>query len=105
MKFSIIIPIYNADKYLSQCLNSLLKQTEKDFEAILIDDGSSDKSPSICDEFAKKDAHFKVIHQKNKGVSEARNIGLKTAQGEWICFVDADDKVEPLWLENFAKNS
>lgn len=104
MKFSIIIPIYNADKYLSQCLNSLLKQTEKDFEAILIDDGSSDKSPSICDEFAKKDAHFKVIHQKNKGVSEARNIGLKTAQGEWICFVDADDKVEPLWLENFAKN-
>lgn len=104
MKFSIIIPIYNAAQYLPQCLSSLIKQTETDFEAILIDDGSSDESPLICDKFTKKDTRFKVIHQKNSGVSAARNTGLKAAQGEWLCFVDADDEVETQWLENFETN-
>lgn len=101
MKYSIILPIYNADKYLQKCLNSLLEQTINDFEVILIDDGSTDKSPSICDEFARKDKRFKVIHKKNGGVSAARNTGLEISQGEWVCFVDADDEVKPEWLENF----
>lgn len=104
MKFSIIVPIYNAAKYLPQCLKSLIKQTETNFEVILVDDGSSDESPYICDKFAKIDTRFKVIHQQNGGVSAARNSGLKVAQGEWLCFVDADDEVEAQWLENFAKN-
>ena len=104
MRFSIIVPIYNAAPYLPQCLNSLTKQTETDFEAILIDDGSSDNSHSICDEFAKIDTRFKVIHQTNSGVSIARNTGLNVAQGEWLCFMDADDEVKPEWLEDFSKN-
>lgn len=104
MKYSIIVPIYNTGKYLHNCLNSIIKQTVNDFEVILIDDGSTDESYSICDEFARKDKRFKVIHKKNEGVSAARNIGLEISQGEWICFVDSDDEVEPEWLENFEHN-
>ena len=92
---SIIVPVYNVEKYLERCLNSILKQSFTNWECILIDDGSKDKSSSICDFFADKDRRFKVIHQKNQGVSQARNTGIDLATGEWIAFVDSDD-----WIEN-----
>lgn len=103
-KFSIIIPIFNAGKYLRKCLDSIIKQTINDYEVILIDDGSTDDSSIICDEYSKKDLRFKVLHKKNNGVSSARNEGIKISQGEWLCFVDADDEVKPEWLENYLNN-
>ena len=92
-KISIIIPVYNAEKYLRQCLDSILNQSFRDFEVLLIDDGSKDGSGEICDEYAEKDKRIRVWHQENQGVSGARNVGLKNAQGEWIYFPDADDIV------------
>ncbi len=91
---SIIVPIYNVEKYLEKCLDSLLSQTYKNLEILLIDDGSPDNSPRICDEYAKKDSRIRVVHQKNSGASKARENGLKMARGEYISFVDPDD-----WLE------
>lgn len=91
---SIIIPIYNAEKHLEQCLESVCSQTHTDFECILIDDGSTDKSARMCDEWVKKDERFRVIHKKNEGVSAARNDGIEKVRGEHILFVDSDD-----WLE------
>ncbi len=91
IKVSIIIPIYNTEEYLSECLNSIINQTLKDIEIILVNDGSSDDSGKICDEYALKDKRIKVIHQKNLGVSYARNRGIEKAQGEYIYFVDSDD--------------
>ena len=88
---SIIVPIYNVEKYLSKCIDSILAQTYNDIEVILVDDGSPDNCPKICDEYAQKDNRVIVIHQKNAGVSAARNSGLKVAQGEYIGFVDPDD--------------
>ena len=88
---SIIVPIYNVEKYLSKCIDSILAQTYNDIEVILVDDGSPDNCPMICDEYAQKDNRVIVIHQKNAGVSAARNAGLKVAQGEYIGFVDPDD--------------
>ena len=90
-KISFIIPVYNVEKYLGQCLGSILAQTHSDWECILVDDGSNDKSGVICDEFAAKDSRFKVIHKRNEGVSSARNAGISKAQTKWITFVDADD--------------
>lgn len=90
-KVSVIIPIYNVEKYLSECVESVINQTLKEIEIILIDDGSTDTSPSICDKYQKKDSRIKVIHKSNGGLSNARNTGLKLAQGEYISFVDADD--------------
>ena len=90
-ELSVIIPIYNVESYLRVCLDSVLGQTISDFELILIDDGSSDKSGQICDEYAVKDDRVHVIHQENGGVSNARNAGLAYASGEYISFVDADD--------------
>ncbi len=90
-KISIIVPVYNIEKYLEKSVDSLINQTYKNLEIILIDDGSSDNSPQICDDFAKKDSRIKVIHQKNKGVSAARNAGLDVAQGDYIGFCDGDD--------------
>ena len=90
---SVIVPIYNVEKYLPQCVESLMNQTLKDIEIILVDDGSPDCCPVICDEYAEKDKRIKVIHQKNAGVSAARNEGLKNAQGAFIGFVDPDDWV------------
>ena len=90
---SIIVPIYNVEKYLSKCIDSILAQTYNDIEVILVDDGSPDNCPMICDEYAQKDNRVIVIHQKNAGVSAARNAGLKVAQGEYIGFVDADDYI------------
>ena len=101
---SIIIPVYNSEKYLIECLDSVLLQTYKNFEALLINDGSTDNSGEICDNFAVKDSRFKVFHKKNGGVSSARNFGIKEAKGEWICFVDSDDFVSDLFLANIFNN-
>lgn len=99
-KISVIVPVYNVEKYLPRCIDSILAQTFTDFELLLIDDGSSDYSGKICDEYAKNDERIRVFHQENGGVSSARNIGLDNAKGEWISFVDSDD-----WLENECYSS
>ena len=93
-KITIIVPVYKVEVYLSKCVNSILEQTYKNIEVILVDDGSPDNCPAICDEYAQKDSRIKVIHQKNSGVSAARNAGLKMAQGEYIGFVDPDDWID-----------
>lgn len=90
-KISIIIPVYNVEKYLKRCLDSVINQTYKDLEIILIDDGSTDLSSEICDNYAKADNRIKVFHSENKGVSAARNKGLELASGQWIGFIDPDD--------------
>lgn len=92
---SIIVPIYNSEKYLKKCVNSIINQTYKDLEIILVDDGSSDTCPKICDEFAELDNRIVVLHKKNEGVSAARNSGLDIAKGEYIGFVDSDDYIAP----------
>lgn len=94
MQLSIIIPVYNAAATLDRCIESILARRMQDFEILLIDDGSSDESPELCDALALKDSRIKVIHQENAGVSAARNKGLDQAKGDWICFIDADDSVE-----------
>ena len=93
-KISIIVPVYNVEKYLRRCLDSIAAQTFTDWECICIDDGSPDNSGKILDEYAEKDSRFAVIHQANGGVSAARNAGLDATRGEWIAFVDSDDWVE-----------
>lgn len=98
--FSIIIPVYNVAPYLHECLDSVLAQTLGDWEAICVDDGSTDGSGTILDEYAAKDKRFKVIHQKNAGVSAARNVALNLAKGEWLSFIDADDLLPADSLEN-----
>ena len=90
---SIIVPIYNVDSYLRKCFDSIISQTYSDFELILVDDGSTDDSPKICDEYARKDDRIIVIHKKNGGVSSARNAGLNVAKGEYIGFIDPDDYI------------
>lgn len=96
---SIIVPVYNVEKYLPACIDSILAQTFRDFELILVDDGSPDSCPALCDAAAEKDGRIRVIHQTNGGVSSARNFGLERAEGEYIGFVDADDSVAPVYLE------
>lgn len=91
MQYSIIIPVYKVEKYLRQCVDSVLTQTLDDYEIILVDDGSPDGSPVICDEYAAKDGRVKVIHKKNGGLSSARNAGLDVAEGEYVIFLDSDD--------------
>lgn len=98
MKVSIVIPVCNVEKYLKTCLDSVLAQQFRDFEAILVDDGSTDSSPLICDEYAKKDRRFRVIHQQNGGLSHARNTGTKAALGDYIFFLDSDDCIHPILL-------
>ena len=98
-KISVIVPVYNVEKYLNRCVNSILAQTFDDFEIILIDDGSKDSSPEICDDLAKKNDKIKVFHKENGGQSSARNMGLSAAQGEYISFVDSDDWIEPNMFE------
>ena len=93
IKISIIMPVYNKEKYLKNTIDSILKQEYKNFELIIVDDGSTDKSKYICDEYASKDSRIKVYHIKNEGVSNARNIGLKYATGDYIQFIDADDTI------------
>lgn len=93
-KISVIIPVYNVEKYLNRCIESILSQSLQDFEIILINDGSTDSSPEICNNYAKKDNRIKVIHKKNSRVAAARNDGMKVAKGEYISFVDSDDWIE-----------
>ena len=92
-KISIIVPVYKVEKYIEQCIDSILNQTFKDFELILVDDGSPDKCPEICDKYALKDERIKVIHKSNGGLSSARNAGIDIATGDYIGFVDSDDFV------------
>ena len=94
-ELSIIVPVYKVEKYLFRCLDSILKQTFREFELIIIDDGSPDQSGLIADRYAKSDKRIRIIHQENKGVSEARNVGIKYAKGTYIGFVDPDDYIEP----------
>ena len=100
--FSIIIPVYNVAPYLRECLDSVLAQTFTDWEAICVDDGSTDGSGEILDEYAAKDKRFRVIHQKNAGVSAARNVALDETRGEWLEFIDADDSIVPDALSRFV---
>lgn len=101
-KISVIVPVYNVEKYLSRCIDSILAQTFTDFELLLIDDGSNDNSGNICDDYVKKDNRIRVFHKENGGVSSARNLGLNKAKGEWICFVDSDDTVSVKYLYNMS---
>lgn len=96
---SVIVPVYNAERWLRCCVDSILAQTFTDFELLLIDDGSKDNSGAICDEYALKDSRVRVLHKENSGVSSARNVGLDNALGEWIAFVDADDYINRDYLE------
>ena len=100
---SIIIPIYKVEQYLDECVTSIINQTYKDFEIILVDDGSPDSCPQMCDEWAKKDARIKVVHKKNGGLSSARNAGLAIAKGEYIGFVDSDDYVDGTMYEDLMQ--
>jgi len=104
-KISIIIPVYNVETYLAKCIDSILAQTFTDFECILINDGSTDNSGKLCDQYAKKDNRIIVIHQENSGPSSARNAGLDTAKGEWIGFVDSDDWCDIDMFSKLYENS
>lgn len=95
VQISVVVPVYNGEKYLQECIDSILEQTFNEFELILVDDGSKDNSCTICDENARLDVRIKVIHQANGGVVFARRSGLSVAKGEWICFVDSDDTIPP----------
>lgn len=101
---SIIVPVYNTEKYLDQCIQSVLAQTYTNWELLLIDDGSTDSSGAICDKYAAEDKRIRVFHKENGGVSSARNLGLDNAKGEWISFVDADDWIEPQSLHTLFEN-
>lgn len=99
MLVSVIVPVYQVEKYLPKCVESILKQTYRNLEIILVDDGSPDGCPAICDTYAARDPRIKVIHKPNGGLSAARNSGLEAASGDWIAFVDSDDCVEPTYIE------
>lgn len=100
---SIIVPIYNVEKYLNRCIDSIINQTYKNLEIILVDDGSTDNSGKICDKYAEKDKRIKVIHKKNGGLSDARNSGIEVEKGKKISFIDSDDFVEKTFIENLYK--
>jgi glycosyltransferase involved in cell wall biosynthesis len=98
-KATVIVPVYNVEAYLEKCVDSILAQTEPDFELLLVDDGSTDNSGALCDKLAQKDSRIQVIHQKNQGLGGARNTGIKAASGDWVLLVDSDDWIEPELLE------
>lgn len=100
---SIIVPIYNVEQFIHCCVDSILAQTFTDWELLLIDDGTLDRSGEICDEYAKKDNRIRVFHKKNGGVSSARNLGLDNAQGEWVTFIDADDYILPDFIKGLYR--
>jgi len=103
MKFSIIVPVFKVEPYLCKCLDSILAQTITDFECVCVDDGSPDNCGTILDEYAAKDTRIRVLHQENKGVSAARQVGLNASRGDWINFVDSDDWVDPDMLERYNR--
>ena len=102
MTFSVIVAVYNVEQYLTECLESILAQTYKDYEVILVDDGSKDKSPQICDKYAEQYSQIQVIHKKNGGASSARNEVLNHSTGEYVCFIGDDDGVTKLMI--FLRN-
>ena len=95
----VIVPVYNVERYLRRCVDSILHQTYQDLEVLLVDDGSTDASGAICDEYAAQEERVTAVHQKNRGLSAARNAGLERAQGTYLCFVDSDDYIEPEMFE------
>ena len=103
-KVSIIIPVYNSEKYIGRCIDSILNQTYTNYELILIDDGSTDNSLKILNDYKKKDNRIRVYSQKNKGVAITRNRGIKLSNGQYICFIDNDDYIENKYLENLVSN-
>ncbi len=103
MLFSVIVPIYKVEKYLKCCVDSILTQSFSDFELILVDDGSPDNCPKICDDYAKQDERVKVVHKQNGGLVSARKAGLKVAKGDFIVNIDGDDYIKQGYLEEFAK--
>lgn len=102
-KVSVIVPVYNAEKYLQECVDSILNQTLSDLELILVDDGSTDSSPALCDHYAVQDTRVKVIHKPNGRAASARNAGLRTATGEYVTFVDSDDWISPDMYEKMLQ--
>lgn len=100
---SVIVPIYNVEKYLSKCIESILSQTYKDLEIILVNDGSIDNSGKVCEEYKKKDRRIKVIHKENGGLSDARNVGIEISKGEYIAFIDSDDWIDEEYIEVLYK--
>lgn len=100
---SVIVPVYNAEKYLNECIRSILNQTLKNVELLLVDDGSTDHSGEICDRYAKQNRRIRVFHKKNQGVTSARRIGVASAKGKYICFVDADDTLKDNALETLME--
>ena len=102
-EISIIVPVYQVEKYLNECIDSILAQTFTDFELILVDDGSLDNCPALCDAAAEKDSRVRVIHQQNKGLSGARNAGIDIARGNWISFIDSDDIVDKNFCEKLYR--
>lgn len=102
-RISVIVPAYQVEKYIYRCVDSILAQTFTDLELILVDDGSTDKSGVICDEYAVKDGRVRVIHQKNGGAAAARNVGIDAAQGEYLAFCDSDDVVSAMWLQRLVE--
>lgn len=105
IKVSLIIPVYNVEKYLEKCLDSLINQTLKEIEIICVNDGSTDNSPAILEQFKLKDNRIKIINQENLGVSQARNNGINTSQGEYIGFVDSDDYVDNDYFEKLYNSA
>lgn len=101
---SVIVPVYNVEKYLNNCVESIVNQTYKDLEIILVDDGSPDNCPAMCDEWAKKDSRIRVIHKENGGLSSARNAGLEAANGDYIAFVDSDDSIDLFTYDSMMKS-
>jgi glycosyltransferase involved in cell wall biosynthesis len=99
---SVIVPVYKVENYLPKCVDSIISQTYKDFEIILVDDGSPDNCPSICDDYARRDTRVKVIHKQNGGLSDARNAGIRAAKGDYIVFLDSDDWIEEDSLKGIA---
>ena len=100
---SIIVPVYNVQEYLPKCLDSIINQTYKNLEIILVDDGSTDNSGKLCDEYAERDKRIKIIHQKNSGQANARNKGIKESKGKYIAFVDSDDWIDEDFIETLEK--
>ncbi|MDD3184946.1 MAG: glycosyltransferase family 2 protein [Anaerostipes sp.] len=104
-RVSIIVPVYNVEKYLKKCISSIINQTYINWELLLIDDGSTDNSGLICDEFVERDQRIQVYHMKNHGVAAARNKGLEIAKGKYVFFIDSDDYIDSKYLEHFLMNS
>ena len=96
---SVIVPVYKVEQYLEKCIISIINQSYKNLEIILVDDGSPDDCPMICDRWAKKDSRIRVIHKKNGGLSDARNVGISLAKGMYVCFVDSDDYISEKFVE------